>query len=159
MNAGVPALGVCRGARHRRSVGLPADATFAPPLIVMTMIFAGAASRHGLPVLSRAFARAPHRYLERGPLGFWAMMALIAAAAPARAFARRRSRPEPALALLGVRRRGDRRARLAGSLYVVRLIDAWPMPSAHAFRSCFPVVLRGVVWIKRRRLRPASIEA
>jgi hypothetical protein len=44
---------------------------------------------------------------------------------------------------------------LLGSLYVVRLIDAWPI----AFGACvsillFPAVLRGVVWMKRGRLKP-----
>jgi len=158
MNARVPALSVFVAVLATTVPwGLPADATFAPPLIVMTMIFCWRALPGTVfPSYLALLLGLLTDILSGGPLGFWALMALIAANAGARA-------PSPAdaqdrnrlwlfwacvAAAIGLL------AWLLGSLYVVRLIDAWPI----AFGACvsillFPVVLRGVVWIKRGRLR------
>jgi rod shape-determining protein MreD len=158
MNAGVPALSVFVAVLATAvPLGLPADATFIPPLIVMTMIFCwralpGTVFPSYLALLLGLLAD----ILSGGPLGFWAMMALIAANAGGRA-------PSPAdaqdrnrlwLYWAGVAVSIGVFAWLLGSLYVLRVIDAWPI----AFGVCvsillFPVVLRGVVWIKRGRLR------
>ena len=158
MNTGVPALSVFVAVLATAvPLGLPADATFIPPLIVMTMIFCWRA----LPgtvfpsYLALLFGLLTD-ILSGGPLGFWAMMALIAANAGGRA-------PSPAdaqdrnrlwLFWAGIATAIGVLAWLLGSLYVVRVIDAWPI----AFGVCvsillFPVVLRGVVWIKRGRLK------
>lgn len=158
MNAGVPALSVFVAVLATTVPwGLPADATFAPPLIVMTMIFCWRALPGTvLPSYLALLLGLLTDILSGGPLGFWAMMALIAANAGGRA-------PSPAdaqdrnrlwLYWAGVAAAIGVLAWLLGSLYVVRLIDAWPI----AFGVCvsillFPVVLRGVVWIKRGRLK------
>jgi rod shape-determining protein MreD len=156
MNAGVPALSVFVAALATAAPwGLPADATFIPPLIVMTMIFCwralpGTVFPSYLALLLGLFTD----ILSGGPLGFWAMMALIAANAGGRAPSPGEDRNRLWLFWACVAAAIGVLAWLLGSLYVVRLIDAWPI----AFGVCvsillFPVVLRGVVWIKRGRLR------
>jgi rod shape-determining protein MreD len=158
MNPGVPAVSVFLAVLATAVPwGLPADATFAPPLIVMTMIFCWRALPGTVfPSYLALLLGLLTDMLSGGPLGFWAMMALIAANAGGRA-------PSP----------GDAQARnrlwlfwgcvaaaigllawLLGSLYVVQFIDAWPIAFGVGVSILlFPVVLRGVAWIKRGRLK------
>lgn len=159
MNGSLPALSVLVAVLATAVPwGLPAEATFIPPLIVMMMIFCwralpGTAFPSYLALLLGLLTD----ILSGGPLGFWAMMALIAANAGARAPSPGDAQDRNRLWLVwaGIAATIGVLGWLLGSLYVVRLIDAWPI----AFGACvsillFPVVLRGVVWIKRGRLRP-----
>ena len=98
--------------------------------------------------------------MSGGPLGFWALMALIA---------RKRRRPGAA-----AHRRQDMKrlwlvwARLPcvvgwfgwllASLYFFRWIDWWPIAfGALASIALFPVVLRGLLWIRRGQAQARAV--
>ena len=159
MNAMLPALSVLL-AVFATAVpwGLPADATFILPLVMVMMIFCWRALPGTvLPPYLAMLLGLLTDVISGGPLGFWALMSLIAATAGGLAPSlndgqdRRRlwlvwGLVAALIAVLGW---------LIGSLYVLRWIDWWPIAfGALVSIALFPVVLRGVLWIRRGRLRP-----
>ena len=159
MNPLVPALSVLIAVLATAIPwGLPADATFIPPLVVMMTIFCWRALPDTtFPLYLALLLGLLTDILSGGPLGFWALMALIAANAGSRAPWPGDSQDRNRLwlvwagvaALIGVL------SWLLGSLYFLRWIDAWPIAfGALVSILLFPVVLRGLVWLKRGRLRP-----
>ena len=142
--------------------GLPADATFILPLIVVTMVFCWRIIPDAvLPLSACMLLGLLTDVMSGGPLGFFALMALIAAKRrrPA-ALADRAARAAAscgsivescsrhALGLFGW---------LLGSLYFFRWIDWWPILfGTLASIALFPVVLRGT-WLDQTgqyRARP-----
>jgi rod shape-determining protein MreD len=138
--------------------GLPADATFMLPLVVVMMVFCWRIMPDAvLPLSACMLLGLLTDVMSGGPLGFFALMALIAASIGGLL----RFAVEPrdlwllwliwsalalALGLLGL---------LLGSLYFFRWIDWWPILfGSLSSIALFPVVLRGLVWIKRGRLGP-----
>jgi rod shape-determining protein MreD len=138
--------------------GLPADATFVLPLVVVVMVFCWRVMPDvTLPLSACMLLGLLTDVMSGGPLGFFALMALLAATVGGLL----RNTVEPrdlwplwiswsalavALGLLGW---------LLGSLYFFRWIDWWPILfGTLASIVLFPVVLRGLAWIKRGRLRP-----
>jgi rod shape-determining protein MreD len=138
--------------------GLPADATFVPPLVMLAMVFCfralpGTVFPLPLALLFGLLAD----ILSGGPLGFWALMALIAANAGARAPSPGDSQARNRLWLVwaGVAATIGVFGWVLGSIYAVRLIDAWPLAfGASVSILLFPLILRAAVWIKHGRLRP-----
>ncbi|HET7211154.1 MAG TPA: rod shape-determining protein MreD, partial [Methyloceanibacter sp.] len=64
--------------------GLPADATFVPPMIVLTLVFCFRALPGTVfPLTLALLLGLLIDILSGGPLGFWALMALVAANAGA----------------------------------------------------------------------------
>jgi rod shape-determining protein MreD len=138
--------------------GLPADATFVLPLVVVMMVFCWRVMPDvTLPLSACMLLGLLTDVMSGGPLGFFALMALLAATVGGLL----RYTVEPrdlwplwiswsalavTLGLLGW---------LLGSLYFFRWIDWWPILfGTLASIVLFPVVLRGLVWIKRGSLRP-----
>lgn len=138
--------------------GLPGDATFILPLVLVAMVFCWRA----IPgvVLSPLVAMLLGLLADitsGGPLGFWALMTLIAAGVGHRAQFLTADRNYAALwlvwavlaavlACLGW---------LLASLYFFRWIDWWPIAfGAFASTLLFPVVLYGIFWIRRTSLGP-----
>lgn len=136
--------------------GLPADATFILPLVVVMMVFCWRA----IPgtVLHPAVAVGLGLLadlMSGGPLGYWALMCLIAASvggwagslAEARAFGRLWliwSMLAAVLAAFGW---------LLASLYYLRWIDWWPIVfGAIVSVGLFPIVINGLLWIRDGRL-------
>jgi rod shape-determining protein MreD len=138
--------------------GLPADASFTLPLVVVMMVFCWRIMPDAaLPLTACMLLGLLTDVMSGGPLGFFALMALIAASIGG--FLRFTLEPRDlwplwlvwsALALtLGLL------AWLLGSLYFFRWVDWWPILfSTLTSIALFPVVLRGLVWIKRGRLGP-----
>ena len=131
--------------------GLPADATFILPLVVVLMVFcwraipgtalhpAGAA---GLGLLADL--------LSGGPLGYWALMGLVAATVGRKPGSLRESRDVGthwliwALLATGLGVFGW----LLASLYYLRWIDWWPIAfGAVTSVVLFPLVLYGLLWV------------
>jgi rod shape-determining protein MreD len=137
--------------------GLPADATFMLPLVVVMMVFCWRIMPDAaLPPSVCMLLGFLTDVMSGGPLGFFALMTLIAASVGGLL----RFTLEPrdlwplwliwsALAVtLGIF------GSLLGSLYFLRWIDWWPiMFGTLASIALFPVVLRGLVWIKRGSFR------
>ena len=95
--------------------------------------------------------------MSGGPLGFWALMALIAATAGARAPSLTDGQDLNRLWLVWGAVAGVVACLgwLLASLYFLRWIDCWPIAfGALASIALFPVVLHGLLWIRRGRLRP-----
>ena len=138
--------------------GLPADATFLPPMIVLTMVFCYRALPGTiLPLTLALLLGLLIDILSGGPLGFWALMALIAGIAGARAPSPHDSQDRNRLWLVwaGVAASVGVLSWVLGSLYILRVIDAWPIAFGVAVSILlFPLVLRGALWIKRGRLSP-----
>ncbi len=138
--------------------GLPADATFIPPMVVLTMVFCFRALPGTVfPLTLALLLGLLIDILSGGPLGFWALMALIAANAGARAPSAGDSQDRNRLWLVwaGVAASVGVLSWLLGSLYILRVIDAWPIAfGAAVSMMLFPLVLRGALWIKRGRLSP-----
>ncbi len=138
--------------------GLPADASFTLPLVVVMMVFCWRIMPDAvLPLSACMLLGLLTDVMSGGPLGFFALMTLLAASAGSLM----RFTVEPrdlwplwvlwsALALaLGLF------AWLLGSLYFLRWVDWWPILFGTLTSiALFPVVLRGLVWIKRGRLSP-----
>jgi rod shape-determining protein MreD len=136
--------------------GLPADATFILPLIVVMMVFCwrtipGAALHPagavGLGLLADI--------MSGGPLGYWALMCLVAATVGRRPGSLRESRDvwinwliwAPLVILLA----GF--GWLLASLYYLRWVDWWPIAfGAVTSIAMFPVILYGVLWIRYGRI-------
>lgn len=136
--------------------GLPADATFVLPLVVVMMVFcwraipgtalhpAGAV---GLGLLADL--------MSGGPLGYWALMCLIAATVGRRAGALKESQDvgihwliwTVLVSLLGVL------GWLLASLYYFRWIDWWPIAFGVVVSiALFPIVLYGLLWVRHGRV-------
>jgi rod shape-determining protein MreD len=158
MNAMLPALSVLF-AVFATAVpwGLPGDVTFILPLVMVMMVFCWR-TLPGMvlpPYLAMLFGLLAD-VTSGGPLGFWALMNLIAATAgglaPSPNDAQDRNRlwfmwgmVAALIACLGW---------LLASLYFLRWIDWWPIAfGALASVALFPVVLRGVLWIASGRLK------
>ena len=138
--------------------GLPADASFTLPLVVVMMVFCWRIMPDAvLPLTACMLLGLLTDVMSGGPLGFFALMALIAASIGGLL----RFTLEPrdlaplwliwstlalTLGLLGW---------LLGSLYFFRWIDWWPILFGTLTSiMLFPIVLRGLVWIRRGRLGP-----
>jgi rod shape-determining protein MreD len=138
--------------------GLPADATFILPLVVVMMVFCWRALPATVfPTHLAMLLGLLTDIMSGGPLGFWALMALIGATAGGYAGPFTDGRDVKRLwivwtivvcLLAGL-------GWLLASLYFFRWIDWWPIAFG-AFVSVllFPVVLHGVLWIRRGRLLP-----
>lgn len=138
--------------------GLPADATFILPLVVVMMVFCWRALHSAtLPAYAAVLLGLLTDITSGGPLGFWALMCLIAANAGDRAPSLHDGRDVGRLWLIwslvatGVGLIGW----LLASLYFLRWIDWWPIAfGAGASIAIFPVVMHGVLWIKGGRIWP-----
>jgi rod shape-determining protein MreD len=138
--------------------GLPVDATFILPLVVVMMIFCwrvlpGTVLPPYLAVLLGLLTD----ITSGGPLGFWALMCLIAASAGGRTRSLTDGRDVSRLWLvwIGVAVLVAALGWLLASLYFFHWIDWWPIAfGAFASILLFPVVLHGVLWIRRGRLLP-----
>jgi len=138
--------------------GLPADATFILPLVVVMMVFCWRAiPGAALPPAGAAGLGLLADLMSGGPLGYWALMSLIAATVGGRTGTLGQGRDFGAhwliwialVSLLG----GF--GWLLASLYYFRWIDWWPIAfGALATIALFPVVLHGLLWIRHGRLGP-----
>ncbi|MGH6804672.1 MAG: hypothetical protein ACREC3_15105 [Methyloceanibacter sp.] len=159
MNAILPALSVLFAVFSTAVPwGLPADATFILPLVVVMMVFCWRALPGTVlpPYLAMLLGLLTDT-TSGGPLGFWALMTLIAATAGGRAPSLTDGRDLGRLWLAwgGVACLVAGIGWLLASLYFVRWIDWWPIAfGALASIALFPVVLHGLLWIRRGRLRP-----
>jgi len=136
--------------------GLPADATFILPLVVVMMVFCWRAipgtalhpaSAAGLGLLADI--------LSGGPLGYWALMCLIAATVGHKPGSLREGRDigvhwliwAALVTVLGVF------GWLLASLYYLRWIDWWPIGfGAVTSVVLFPFVLYGLLWVRYGRI-------
>jgi rod shape-determining protein MreD len=138
--------------------GLPADATFILPLVVVMMVFCWRTIPGGaLPPAGAASLGLLADLMSGGPLGYWALMCLIGATVGGRAGSLRKGSDLALhwliwIALVSV---------LAGfgwllaSLYYVRWIDWWPIAfGALTSIALFPVVLYGLLWVRHGRFGP-----
>jgi rod shape-determining protein MreD len=136
--------------------GLPADATFILPLVVVMMVFCWRAFPGvTLSPIVAVLLGLLTDIMSGGPLGFWALLVLIGSSAGsyARSFgAGRQMGPlwliwtalAPGLALFGW---------LLASAFFLRWVDWWPIAvGAAASVVLFPVVLKGLLWIERGSL-------
>jgi rod shape-determining protein MreD len=159
MNAILPALSVLFAVLATAVPwGLPADATFILPLVVVMMIFCWRALPGTVfpPYLAMLLGLLTD-LTSGGPLGFWALMALIAATAGGRAPSLTDGQDLRRLWLVwgAVAAVIAALGWLLASLYFLRWIDWWPIAfGALASMAFFPVVLRGLLWVRRGRLRP-----
>jgi rod shape-determining protein MreD len=133
--------------------GLPGDATFILPLVMVAMVFCwrsfpGVVFSSTLAMLLGLLAD----LMSGGPLGFFALMMLTAATAGGYARPLAETKNYFGLwvvcaLLIGVLACFGW---LLASLYFVRWIDWWPIAfGALASIALFPVVLYGLLWIKR----------
>jgi rod shape-determining protein MreD len=138
--------------------GLPADATFILPLVVVMMVFCWRALPDTVfpPYLAMLLGLLTD-ITSGGPLGFWALMTLIAATAGGRAPPLTDGQDLSRLWLIwgAVAALVAVLGWLLASLYFLRWIDWWPIAfGALTSMALFPVVLRGLLWVRRGRLRP-----
>jgi len=159
MNAALPALSVLFAVLATAVPwGLPADATFILPLVVVMMVFCWRALPGTvLPPYLAMLLGLLTDVMSGGPLGFWALMTLIAATAGARAPSLTDGQDLNRLWLVWGPVAGVVACFgwLLASLYFLRWIDWWPIAfGALASIALFPVVLHGLLWIRRGRLRP-----
>jgi len=133
--------------------GLPPDATFILPLVVVMMVFCWRAFPGAtLSPLVAMLLGLLTDIMSGGPLGFWALLALVGSSAGsyARSFGAGREMGRlwliwtvltPGLAVVGW---------LLASAFFLRWVDWWPIAvGAVASVALFPVVLRGLLWIER----------
>jgi rod shape-determining protein MreD len=158
MNAALPALSVLFAVLATAVPwGLPGDATFILPLIVVMVIYCWRALPGTVfpPYLALLLGLLTD-IMSGGPLGFWALMALIAATAGGRATPLADGQDQNQLWLLwaGVAAIIASFGWTLASLYFLRWIDWWPIAfGALVSIALFPVVLRGLLWIRRGKLR------
>ena len=138
--------------------GLPADATFILPLVVVMMVFCWRALPDiVLPPYLAMLLGLLADITSGGPLGFWALMCLIAATIGGRTrpFNDRSDVKRLWLVWAIVACLVACIGWLLASLYFLRWIDWWPIAvGAAASIVLFPVVLYGLLWIRRGRLLP-----
>jgi rod shape-determining protein MreD len=136
--------------------GLPADATFILPLVVVMMVFCWRALPGTvLPPYLAMLLGLLTDITSGGPLGFWALMCLIAASAGGRVPSHTDGRDVSRLwlAWTGVAALVALLGWLLASFYFLRWIDWWPIAfGALASIVLFPVVLHGILWIRRGQL-------
>lgn len=158
MNAALPALSVLFAVLATAVPwGLPAEATFILPLIAVLMIFCWRALPGTvLPPYLAMLLGLLTDIMSGGPLGFWALMALIAATAGGRAPPLADGQDQNQLWFLWavVAAIIASLGWMLASLYFLRWIDWWPIAfGALVSVAFFPVVLRGLLWIRRGKLR------
>lgn len=159
MNPALPALSVLLAVLATAVPwGLPGEATFIPPMVVMLMVFCWRALPGTVfpPYLALLLGLLAD-ILSGGPLGFWALMALIAAIAGGRTASLADSQDRNRLWVVwaGVAVSIGVLSWLLGSLYFLLWIHVWPIAfGALASILLFPAVLHGLLWIKRGRLSP-----
>ena len=132
--------------------GLPADATFILPLVVVMMVFSWRAiPGTALPPAGAVGLGLLADLMSGGPLGYWALMCLVAATVGGRAGSLNERRDVgihwsiwialvSVLGLFGW---------LLASLYYVRWIDWWPIAFGVVVSIfLFPIVLYGLLWIR-----------
>jgi rod shape-determining protein MreD len=158
MSAALPALSVLFSVLATAVPwGLPGDATFILPLIVVMMIFCWRALPGTvLPAYLAMLLGLLTDIMSGGPLGFWALMALIAATAGGRAppLADGQDQTQLWLRWAVVAAIIASFGWMLASLYFLRWIDWWPIAfGALTSIALFPVVLRGLLWIRRGKLR------
>jgi rod shape-determining protein MreD len=138
--------------------GLPVNATFILPLVVVMMVFCWRALPGTvLPSYLAMLLGLLTDITSGGPLGFWALMCLIGATAGARSPSLTDGRDLGRLWLVwgGVACLVAVLGWLLASLYFLRWIDWWPIAfGAFASILLFPVVLHGVLWIRGGRIWP-----
>jgi rod shape-determining protein MreD len=138
--------------------GLPADATFILPLVVVMMVFCWRVIPGGaLPPVGAAGLGLLADLMSGGPLGYWALMCLIAATVGSRQGSLGEGRGIGVHWLIwivfvsvlgGV-------GWLLASLYYFRWIDWWPIAvGVLASMVLFPVVMLGLLWIRHGRFGP-----
>lgn len=138
--------------------GLPADATFILPLVVVMMVFCWRVLPDTvLPPYLALLLGLLTDITSGGPLGFWALMSLIAASVAGRTRPFTDGRDVQRLwlgwAIVACLVAGI--GWLLASLYFLRWIDWWPIAvGAGASIVLFPVVLHGLLWIRRGKLLP-----
>jgi len=138
--------------------GLPADATFILPLVMVMMVFCWRVLPGvEFPAYVAVLLGLLTDVVSGGPLGFWSLMALTGAAAGGWMQPLGDGQDMKRLwlvwgvvalimACLGW---------LIASLYFLRGIDLWPIAfGALSSIVLFPVVLHGLLWIRRGRLKP-----
>ena len=139
--------------------GLPADATFILPLVMVTMVFCWQTIPGALlPPAAAALLGLLADIMSGGPLGYWALMSLIGASVGGRSGVLGEGREFGQIWLIW----GVLACVLAGfgwllaSLYFFRWIDWWPIAfGALTSIALFPVVLHGLLWIRYGRLSHA----
>jgi rod shape-determining protein MreD len=139
--------------------GLPADATFVLPLVVVMMVFCWRALPGAtlLPTVAMLLGLLTD-VMSGGPLGFWALLSLIASGAGTRARPLGEGGEMSLLWLVWIVLAVGLTAFgwLLASLYFLRWVDWWPIAfSAVVSMALFPIVLHGVIWIGRGRLGPS----
>jgi rod shape-determining protein MreD len=159
MNASLPALSVFFAVLATAVPwGLPGDATFILPMVVVMMVFCWRALPDTVfpPYLALLLGLLTDM-MSGGALGFWALMALIGASVGGRTASLADSQDRNRLWLVwaGVALLIGVLSWLLGSAYFLRWIDPWPIAfGALASILLFSVVLRLLIWIKRGRLSP-----
>jgi len=138
--------------------GLPAGATFIPSMVVVMMIFCWRALPGTvLPLYLPFLLGLLTDFMSGGPLGFWALMALIAAQLGGRAPSLADS-PDPNrlwLIWAGVAACVGALSWLLSSLYLVSWLDPWPIAFGTLVSILiFPVVMRGLVVLNGGRPKP-----
>jgi rod shape-determining protein MreD len=138
--------------------GLPADATLIPPMVVVMMVFCWRALPGTVFPLPLALLLGFLTDLvSGGPLGFWALMALIAAHIGGYALQLSESQGRNRLWLIwaGVAVLVGALTWLFASLFLVRWLDLWPIAFGTLVSILiFPLVLRGIVLLKGGTPKP-----
>jgi rod shape-determining protein MreD len=132
--------------------GLPADATFILPLLVVMMVFCWRTiPGTELHPAAAAVLGLLADLLSGGPLGFWALMCLIAATVGLTpgSFRERRDLWKNWLAWTALISVIGLFGWLLASLYYLRWIDWWPIVFGVATSiAVFPFVLYGLLWVQ-----------
>lgn len=159
MSAVLPALTVLLAVLSTGvPVGLPADATFILPLVVVMMVFVWRAFPHAvLPPVVVMLLGLLTDVVTGGPLGFWGLMALIGASVGARVgpIAERHGAGVLWLVWIPLVMLLAGFGWLLASLYFFRWVDWWPfLFGALASNALFPTVLYLLLKINRAALAP-----
>jgi rod shape-determining protein MreD len=148
MNAIVPSLSILLAVLSTSlPLGLPPDATFILPFLMITMVFVWRAVRAELPAYAAMLFGLLADVTTGGPLGYWSLMALLAASAGdlARPLALQRNLFTLWLAWLPCVTLLAAFGWLLASLYFFRWIDHWPfIIASSASFVVFPAVLYGL---------------
>ena len=133
--------------------GLPADATFILPLVVVTMVFSWRAIPGAvMPEAEVMLLGLLTDVTTGGPLGFWALLCLIACGVGGRAriFGERHDLSTLWLVWIGLAGALAAFGWLLASLYFFRWVDWWPIAfGAVASIALFPVVMYGLLGIRQ----------
>ena len=136
--------------------GLPAEATFILPLLVVMMVFCWRAiPGTELHPAAAAVLGLLADLLSGGPLGFWALMCLVATTVGLKpgSFRERRDIWTEWLAWMALICALGLFGWLLASLYYLRWIDWWPIAFGVVTSIVFfPVMLYGLLWVQSGRL-------